>query len=266
VGTRNPNTLLIEENTLSFSSLYSLFNAEVLALKIPNFYEGEKCRNLSEALSNIVKNESTSSGTIYQSDVDSFWNTIDNSDIKARYFGSAVQTMRRLRRISLPFATPIDLLRLELDEVWPTGASLLHIEGKTMLFGITRLWPSGTEALPHQDILLREIPEADEVKNELSQAGVNIYLRPAEVGGELEIWDYSFSNDDCLKLGIRGSYGFDREMLPPDSLVITPQEGDLILLNTTKVHAIRKTIQGERITISGFLGYWGLNKLLRFWS
>ena len=142
----------------------------------------------------------------------------------------------------------------------------MRVKEKTMLFGITRMWPVGAEALPHEDILLREIPEAEEVKGELSQLGVNIYIRAATKGGELEIWDCSFSEEDTMIQGVKGNYGFDRRLLPSDSLIITPEEGDLILLNTTKVHAVRKTLEGERITVSGFIGYWGTHRPLRYWS
>jgi len=215
---------LIIENSLSFESLYRLITGDVLAIRIPNFYEREECEHLTDMLTHIVKNESTSSGKIYLSDVDAFWNTIDDLEVRERYFAKALPTMRRLRKISFPFASPIDLLRLELDEIWPSGALLMHLEKKVMLFGITRIWTEGSEALPHQDILIREIPSAPEVQNELSQLGINIYLRPAQEGGELEIWNHSFSDEECLRQGVKDSYGFNRSLLPDDSLVISPQE------------------------------------------
>lgn len=122
------------------------------------------------------------------------------------------------------------------------------------------------EALPHQDLLRRETPDSDEVKFQASQLGVNIYLSSAQSGGELEIWNYSFSDEDCLKYGVEGSYGFDRSLLPANSLVLKPEEGDLVILNTTKVHAINKVLRGERMTISGFIGFWGNDKPLKCWS
>ncbi|MHB8595770.1 MAG: 2OG-Fe(II) oxygenase [Ktedonobacteraceae bacterium] len=257
---------LLVEDSLSFHSLFQLLNGEVLAIRIPNFYEKEKCKHLSEILSDIVKSESTSSGKIYLSDVDSFWNTLNKPEVRAKYFARSVPTMRKLRKLSFPFISPIDLLRLELDEIWPGGASLMRLQNEAMLFGLTRIWSKDSEASPHQDILLREIPHASEVQGQLSQLGVNIYLKTAERGGELEIWNHVFSDEDCLKLGVEGSYGFDRSFMPEDSLCISPQEGDLIFLNTVRVHSVRKIEEGERITISGFIGYWGKNVPLKCWS
>ena len=72
MNTRNPKSLLIVESSLTFASLVRVLTGDVLALKVPQFYASKNCRHLSDVLSNIVKNESTSSGKIYQSDVDSF--------------------------------------------------------------------------------------------------------------------------------------------------------------------------------------------------
>lgn len=257
---------LAVESSLTFNSLCGLLMGSILAVRIPKFYETDRCKYLSDILSNSVKNQSTSSGKIYISDVDSFWNTLDKPELKESYFNTAIPTMRRLRKLSCPYASPMDLLRLELDEIWPSGASIMHLGTKTMLFGITRIWQVGFEALPHQDVFWREIPNSNEAKDQISQLGVNVYLSSADLGGELEIWNYSFSDEDCERHGIKGSYGFSRSLLPNNSLVIKPQAGDLIIFNTTKVHAIRKILQGERITISGFIGYWGMDKPLKCWS
>jgi hypothetical protein len=115
-----------------------------------------------------------------------------------------------------------------------------------MLFGLARLWAIGSEGLPHQDVLLRELPDERNVAGQSTQLGANIYIQVADAGGELEVWDHSFTTDDCQQYGVKGSYGFDRTLLPSKSIVVAPQVGDLILINTFKVHAIRKTEAGTR--------------------
>lgn len=257
---------LVEEDILSFETLYKLLSGNILAIRVPNFYQVERCRYLSRALSSSIRKESKSSGKIYISDVDSFWNTMNSPEIEKSYFKTAITSMRKLRRLCFPYPSPSDLLRLELDEIWPYGASIMHLGGNVMLFGNTRIWPVNFEALPHQDLLRREIPDSNEAKNQVSQLGVNVHLSSAQLGGELEIWNYSFSDEDCLRYGVKGSYGFNRSLLPAKSLIIKPQEGDLIVLDTTKVHAVKKVLQGEKVTVSGFVGFWGIDKPLKCWS
>lgn len=131
--------MLVEEDVLSFDTLYKVLNGNILAVRIPKFYELERCRYLSEALSTSIREGSKSSGKIYISDVDSFWNTINSPEIEESYFKTAIPTIRKLRSLCFPYPSPVDLLRLELDEIWPYGASIMHLKGKVMLFGITRI-------------------------------------------------------------------------------------------------------------------------------
>jgi len=257
--------LLVTEEELRAHTLLRLFAGKILAIKIPNFCDKTRCEHLSKVLSHYVKEEAASSGKIYLSNFDSFWNTLNNDQRRLQYLSLAITAMRKARIISHPLLSPADQLRLELDEVWPCGSSLMHIENQSMFFGIVRVWVEGTEALPHQDLLYREISDLG-ATNEYSQLGANIYLQSAEDGGALEIWDNVFSDEDCEKYAIKGSYGFSRDLLPKTSLVIYPQQGDLILLNTAKVHAVRKIYKGERITISGFIGCWGTQQQLKYWS
>jgi hypothetical protein len=255
-----------EMDILSYDILSDILNGKRLAVRIPKFYDLERCRSLRSSIRTLIKESRARSGGLYKSNAIPFWNAIKCVELKDRYFNTALSLMQELRNLSSPYLSPIDLLRLVLDETWPNGASLMRLEGKVMLFGIARMWPESFEALPHQDLLRREIPHSNEVKDQVSQLGANIYLKTARVGGELEIWDYSFSDEDCLKYGVEGSYGFDRSLLSANSLILKPEEGDLIILNTTKVHAIRKVLQGERMTISGFIGFWGNDRPLKCWS
>jgi hypothetical protein len=134
-----------------------------------------------------------------------------------------------------------------------------------MFYGIIRFWPTGFEGLPHIDLLPREVSNK-EVNRQISQLGFNIYLQVSDLGGKLEIWDYSLSEEECFEQNIRGNYGFARDILPDKSLGISPQRGDLIIINTTKVHSVGKILKGERLTVSGFIGYWGANQPLKVWS
>ncbi|TDV56263.1 2OG-Fe(II) oxygenase [Actinophytocola oryzae] len=261
------NSRLATVNVLDQKVLGALFDGDVIAILVPKFYDSLYCKNLAASLYQSIDNESVSGG-IYDSDIDSYWNVMNDEQRRERYFSMALSSQDRLRRLSTPYPSPIDLLRLALDEAWAGGATLMTMAGRKMPFGITRLWRTGSEGLPHQDALWREVGRIDEVAGLTGQLGVNVYLDTADEGGELETWDRVITDEEYASLAgeYPGSYGYPREMLPEESLLVTPRVGDLVLINTMRVHAIRAITRGQRMTISGFVGSSGTGAPLKCWS
>lgn len=252
---------------LDSSILGDLFAGKYVAVRVPGFYDPQHCKHLAEPLYQQVDSEAVTGG-IYDSDIDSFWNVMNDEARRERYLAGAVRVQERLRRLSAPYPSPVDRLRLALDEAWPGGATLMTMEGRKMPFGITRVWRTGKEALPHQDLLWREVGP-DRLAVPLSgQLGVNIYLDTAEAGGELETWDFRISDEEyeSLRETCPGSYGYSRDMLPEESLLISPEVGDLVLVDTRCAHAVRRIDRGRRLTMSGFVGNAGVDQPLRCWS
>lgn len=246
--------------------LTALFDRKYIAVRVPRFYNPVYAKALSELLYKEI--DSAVAAGIYESNVDSYWSVAQDNERRERYLNAALPLQRRLRRLSAPHPSPIDLLRVTLDEAWPGGAGLMRMGGRKTPFGATRLWRTDSEALPHQDVLHREETEDTRDINLLGQIGVNIYLDVAEEGGSLEAWDHVVSDEEYLALGhlYEGSYGYNRERLPEESLVISPQVGDLVMINTAYVHAVRRITCGRRITVSGFVGSRGSEEPLRCWS
>lgn len=262
-----PSSKLATVDALDGQVLAALFAREVIAVRVPGFYDPLYSKFLSSALYEEVERADTTGG-IYDSNVDSFWNVMDDPERRDRYFAAALPLQRVLRELSTPHPSPVDLLRLALDEAWPGGATLMSIAGRKMPFGITRLWRTGREALPHQDALWREIDEHDDAVPLVGQLGVNIYLDTADAGGELETWDFVITDEQYTSLREQypGSYGYAHSMLPAESLLISPEVGDLVLVNTMCAHAVRKITKGRRMTVSGFVGNAGADQPLRCWS
>ncbi|MFJ3190531.1 2OG-Fe(II) oxygenase [Streptomyces halstedii] len=259
------NSKLITVDSLTEQSLHDLFALRCVAVRVPEFYDPTYSKALSDLLYQEI--DASVSGGIYESDIDSFWNVTSDPSRRERYFGGALPLQQRLRRLSAPHPSPIDLLRATLDERWPGGSTLMSMEGRKMPFGITRAWRTGSEGLPHQDVLHRESSDP-EFKAMAGQLGVNIYFDTADEGGELEVWDHRVTDEQYADIAEQypGSYGYPRETLPESAVLIKPEPGDLVLVNTSCVHAIRKITKGRRLTVSGFVGNFGADLPLRCWS
>ncbi|MGN6105301.1 MAG: 2OG-Fe(II) oxygenase [Kofleriaceae bacterium] len=261
---------VLEIPELTERALRSLLTMETTAIRVRGFLDVGLCQRLSRVLHEDVVT-ADSSGTIYHSNVDSFWSARRSSQLLERYLSSAAPLEQRLRAISAPLDSPVDRVRRSLDAAWTAGAVPNAAQGRSMPFGITRLWETGSEALPHQDVLWREVAEhrADpEQHGQLGQLAVNVYLDTAKDGGELELWDYVVDESQYAKCKqeYEGSYGYPRSRLPRTSLLLAPEVGDLVLINSLRMHAVRKVTAGRRITLSGFIGHWGDDRPLRCWS
>lgn len=255
---------IVDVDSLDYVSLMSLFDMNVIAIRIRQFYDPEHCK----ALSRLLDEDVTNAGTIYNSNIDSFWSARQTEERLERYLDSAEPLQQKLRLLSAPHPSPIDLIRGSVADAWTSGVTPMSTKGRSMPFGFTRLWAPGSEALPHQDVLWREIPDDNSAGEQVGQLAVNLYLDTAAEGGELELWDYVVDDEQYKSCGSQyeGSYGFPRALLPATSVLLKPESGDLVFINSLRVHAVRKVDQGRRITLSGFIGSWGSDRPLRCWS
>jgi hypothetical protein len=181
------------------------------------------------------------------------------------YFDQSVATIQEIRRVYAPLLIPIDRLRLELDEQWPGGAGLAMLGGRKMFVGTSRLFEDGHSLPPHQDVLARETD--DEVARRLlAQMTVNVYLRTPSEGGELEIWDFIPNEAEAAEL-YSGDYDFlDTGKLPPSAALIRPGVGELILMLSNRIHAVRASRGGPRVSMSCFVGSTGEAERLVLWN
>lgn len=254
---------------LSLELLAALFNNEIIALRITDFCQTEICENLSnwfmqhQSISNYNHEEHDKEKTIYQyygvQRVGIPYNvTYQDADKKAQYYEQALPAIRQVRHSCQPYLSPMDHLRLELDEIWQHGANIAVFENKKMFVGIGRIMQEHTsylsEMTPHIDMLPENFACVD------GQFAANIYLSIPEQGGELEIWDMppaSKTNDINITSTWRDEY--------PTSVLIKPESGELILMNTRRPHAIRSFKGKTRISIQCFLAY-NKQQALQLWN
>ncbi|MFD5127139.1 2OG-Fe(II) oxygenase [Streptomyces olindensis] len=259
--------MLLQEEGLSATVLRKLFEKKALAVQIRNYYPQEQCARLSNRVTSFIEACESRHERIYLSNVPAFTETVPDAVALARYLTESKKVMSELRHLCHPYTSPVDRLRCELDDLWPAGASLLRLNGSPLVFGMIRVWRHAAGALPHIDLLKSKVRHLPEACTFTEQIGVNMYVEmPRSEGGEgaIELWNIGF-NDTVLN-GAQGTYGYPRALLPEPDAVIKPEAGDLVLLRSDHVHAVRQTNNGQRITLSGFIGHSGSQAALRLWS
>lgn len=164
------------------------------------------------------------------------------------YFSTAHDVMQELRSIWAPHALPTDVVRTVLDETWPAGLSTLrHPTGKTMRPCLARTINHGTELRPHVDRC--DWYSHASFAEPYAQLSGNIYLSVGDEGGELVIWN---ARPDRASDPMACECSVDAERLGEPVFTLAPRVGEMIVVNSQLVHAVKK-VRGLRSTLSFFL-------------
>jgi hypothetical protein len=261
-GKLNSNPVLVRDR-LAAKDLQSLFKDEICVLHIPNFITREVTGKLnrflqekgSDQYTHEVRNKDGSTELQYFGvnrfgrPLNSTYNDPNGESLK-KYFADALPTIQTIRRAVHPYLSPIDKLRVELDELWSGKVNVATLNGKKTFCGIGRIMPASLSALsavqPHFD----SVPTSY-FPNIAKQFAANIYLNVPPLGGELEIWNVPPVDVSVKNFAIPGDW---RSVLPT-SILVKPGPGDLLLLNTRRPHAITEFASTEpRTSVQTFIG------------
>jgi hypothetical protein len=256
-------------NKLSANIIQELIHDDIVAIVIEGYYPAHLCDLLSH---NILHSKDIDPYTheVVEDKVllqkyfgvdrigipfNSTYNITSPAEIN-NYYGEVNAQTERLRRYCEYYLSPIDKLRLELDELFVPGATVGHFENKKMLAGIVRISKAEKSYLsalePHFDALPPKYAQLD------AQLAANIYVKVPDIGGELEIWDIP-----ALSPFTQAPDQWRAQL--PAPIKIKPQLGDLVIFNCRKPHAICAFVGEERITTQMFMGY-QLEKPLLLWN
>lgn len=260
------NSKVRTSNQLNAMDLRDLHNGEIIALRVPGFYPTSNCEQIASRMSNNDLYGKYANAPLIGRVGQAYFECLASETHRACYEDNAISWIAQMRTLCEPYLTPIDKLRLELDEVWPSGSKLATLNGKKMFVGLARIFSKGASAEAHQDILSWDAPNSDEARELESQFAANIYLKMPEGGGELMIWPKSLSYEEYQLYKISNSYGVNTDHLSVEPFRITPQIGELILFNSTMLHAVSCPNDGDRVTWSCFIGDRGYQKPLMMWS
>lgn len=283
----NASKRIIVTDTLNQLDLIELFENRAAAIHVKQYLD-DSSRELTLSqlntpeLKEMRQNWSISHQNRNQtrSDVDSigmpFNVALSNGqEGKDRYFQSSQAVTRCLRRIQKSFeisknlnsnlTSPIDKIRLNLDEVSKDGCimSTDALTGRKFSSGIFRIMKSGFTSSNRGFIHVDDLNVLNDSKGLFSY---NLYLQQPDIGGEINIWPISirsrwdfYCNASILSLLLvqdKEAQDFLYEILPPPTTVKV-KEGDLIIINTQRPHAVKKPLIGkkERISLQGFIQY-----------
>ena len=244
--------------------LCALIDGNVMALSIEGFADPENCRLVGRMLREDEQFRNYRGvQSLYH------WGLVHYGCLadplyEKRYFSQAIHSIQEMRRLWSPFLSPIDRLRLELEESWSSGANLLVRGGRKLFVGQVRALPEGAELVPHQDYLSYELPVGSEPALD-AQLTANIYLESPRAGGELELWRRGYPNHEYERLSAGPGKGFDRNQIGEPDAVISTMPGQLTLIHSTRVHAVRPSSEW-RTSMSCFVGYQTRQQPLFYWS
>jgi hypothetical protein len=251
-----------ESKILNTESLNELADRNIAAIRIKNFYEIERAKTLGKWLVSNTTHEnyrvSDAHGQLKPSEVkrvgiplNEIYNLIignystDQLNALCAFQYLAMSQIERIREATRPAPTPVDQVRLSLDEAWSHGARWARFGVVRPFIGLIRLVDADdrtdVDPEPHIDCLP---PQIHPFRAQLSAI---VYLEMPPAGGELEIWhDAPAGENGTLPHHLRNR-------LPPP-LKLRPNVGDLIIINTRVPHAVRGFSVGKRIVQTCFIG------------
>lgn len=248
---------------LSAESLRALIGTQIDLIHVPGFYPAEQSARFAERIaadsgleSYEVQNALKRLGMGY---VD-----VGGDGVNAgRYHDAAMRSIQDIRALIYPEITPIDHLRLLLEEVWPAGAHIETADGRKCFVGTCRVIEPGAAMLPHNDRFGRM--RLDGLADMAGQLAVNVYLQMPERGGEIELWlrEPTQAQDRVQE----AKDGLERIELGEPKVLVRPGAGDLVIFNSRLIHGVTPG-EGEisRVTTSCFIGYRDDVSPLTFWS
>ena len=250
---------------LSRESLVQLTDREAGAIHVRGFYPAELAAEVAAkaldhpALGHYHKKYTSSVGRVYMPHVDTKW----DADLTAQYHDGALAAIEDVRSMFSPYLSPVDYMRLRLDELWPGGAHIMRLRNRSCFVGAIRVFQPGTsEFYPHNDRIDQET-DAPEIAAIREQLVANMYLQVPDEGGDLQLWLRDPAPDEQAR--IMEVEGLEPDTVEPPPLTIHPEAGDLIIFSSRTLHAVTPG-NGHRVGMASFIGVRGVDEPLLLWS
>ncbi len=263
LNTNMANIIEINGGELSHKAIIDLAKGHVNALVLKDFYD---VTLLSRVCENILG--STNKGSLYHAKeferIGHAYSEVSSAAQKELYHSNVEKNNIIIRNFFPQGNDPMEKFHLLLNNAWPKGASLLELESQKCFAGICRILNPNISLDPHIDKIERNFLNHELVLE--SQLSANLYLKMPSSGGEVDFWNLEPTDEHYEKLKGQRHYGISRYDLPPPDTTYKPSAGELLILNSRKIHAVKYSKLEKRITLSCFIAFSGNNEPLRYWS
>jgi hypothetical protein len=265
-GNRLTPEAVVHVEGLEAHHLTGLLDHSVDAVVVPNWFTAEACLAIAERIKQSqyysAYPDYPTVGRLGQE----LFECATEGDL-ARYQADALTLIRDMRRLSHPYISPVDRLRLELDDIWANGCNLAKLGEKKTFAGVVREYQETSSAEPHCDVIAWDIlPSRRHQTAVINQIAANVYLKTSQSGGEIQLWDEWPTQSSYNMAHNSEGIGLDNKKIPPPKLEIAPRQGDLILFNSMRIHSVKEIKSGVRMTWACFIGYSGPEAPLVVWS
>jgi len=264
---------MVTSSVLTAELLDDLFSHRICGIRIPNFCPASLADRIRDW---ILQDEKLANWSVKDQDRRKKSDTqfavgmpktvgFSSRENFVKYFTESLSSMRGLRAAAAPELSPIDKIRLELEELWPNGAHIARYAGRRMFAGVARVMTPGSlhdgqgsaEGFCHVD----SFPVTNPRRGIFS---VNVYLEVPADGGELDIWNISPGLWDLVRTysafrHFTRSFNSESQRIIraalPHPIRIKPAKGDVILISTARPHAVRSFTHGRRVTLQSFISH-----------
>lgn len=251
---------------LTTETLVRLAEREIGAIHVQDYSPVEVAAQVAQKAINhpefghYHKQFTSSVGRVHMPHIDTKW----DSELTAKYHDNALPAIADVRSLFHPYLSPVDRVRLELQELWPAGANLLRLRGRACFVGAFRVFqPTTSQFYPHNDAIDQET-DAPEIDGVLNQLVANIYLQVPDTGGDLHLWLREPTPEETEK--ILDVEGLHPDTVEPPVLRIHPEAGDLIIFSPRMLHAVTSGEGVHRVGAAAFIASKGTQELLLYWS
>ncbi|MGO4461413.1 proline hydroxylase [Streptomyces sp. M-16] len=156
---------------------------------------------------------------------------------------------------------PFRTCREGIARHWPPGMAVGRRGGREMGDGVAREPNQGFQV--HFDDALREYAEDLLDTPLIGQFAFNLYLSVPPSGGETVLWRHRWQPEDEAYRLPNASYGYDEAVVRgTESIELTPEVGEGLLIDPRFFHAVRPSHGDRRIALGFAVGVSASGRLL----